>query len=203
MEVKDNKNEQPLLHYRAMLAGIDPAAVSGRTGVPYMDGCFRTRLLDREVLVSWPEGEARWASSGNELRPNACILLLRLLTGGALAPATGKMLSYAELPWGETYLTQFRGRCISRLAFSFGNSPERFTEACRSIGGREVPAGSGVSYDIPFLPELTVRLTVWPGEEEFPPSAQFLFSSNISLAFSAEDLAYCGDVILDAMKGRF
>jgi len=202
MEVKDNKNEQPLRHYRALLASMDPAAVSGRTGIPFEDGCFRTRLLDREVLISWPEGEGRWAGSGKALRPNAEILLLRLLTGGALAPPTGRMLSYGELPWGETYLTQFRGRCIQRLAFSFGDQPEKFAEACRSIGGREAE-GSGLSYDVPFLPELTVRLTVWPGEEELPPSAQFLFSSNISLAFSAEDLAYCGDVILDAMKGKF
>ena len=203
MEIKDNKNEQPLRHYRVQLASLDPVAVSGRTGIPFGGGCFRTKLLDREVQVTWPGGEARWASTGAPLRPNASILLLRLLTGGALAPPTGKMLSYGELPWGETYLTQFRGRCISRLAFSFGNAPEKFAEACRSIGGREAGSGSGLSYDIPFLPELTVRLTVWPGEDELPPSAQFLFSSNISLAFSAEDLAYCGDVILDAMKGRF
>ncbi len=201
-EIKDNKNEQPLRHYRALLASLDPAAVAGRTGIPFEKGCFRTRLLDREVTVSWPEGEARWAASGAELRPNGEILLLRLLTGGTLAPPTGKMLSYAELPWGETYLTQFRGRCISRLAFSFGSSPEKFAEACRGIGGREAE-GKSLSFDIPFLPELTVRLTVWPGEDDLPPSAQFLFSSNISLAFSAEDLAYVGDVILDAMKGRF
>ena len=63
--------------------------------------------------------------------------------------------------------------------------------------------GKDLCFDIPFLPELTVRLTVWPGEEELPPSDQFLFSSNFSLAFSAEDLAYCGDVLLDGMKGRF
>jgi hypothetical protein len=201
MEVKDNKNEQPLRHYRSMLAGMEPSSVSGRTGIPFDGGCFRTRLLNREVLVTWPEGEARWASGG-ELRPNAAILLLRLLTGGTLAPPTGRLLSYGELPWGETYLTQFRGRCISRLAFSFGNEPEKFAAACRSIGGTEAQTGSGVSFDIPLLPELTVRLTVWPGEDELPPSAQFLFSSNIALAFSAEDLAYCGDVILDAMKGR-
>ncbi len=202
MPVIDNKNEQPLGHYRALLASLDPASVSGRTGIPFGDGCFRTRLLEREVTVSWPAGVARWAASGAELRPGAEILLLRLLTGGTLAPPTGKMLSYGELPWGETYLTQFRGRCINRLAFSFGSDPEKFAAACRSIGGRKAE-GSGFSWDIPFLPELTVRLTVWPGEDDLPPSAQFLFSSNVSLAFNAEDLAYCGDVILDAMKGRF
>ena len=202
MEIKDNKFGQPLRHYKAMLAGMEPDSVSNRTGIPFSDGAFRTQLLGREVRVAWPAGEACWAETGSTLRPNAAILLLRLLTGGALAPATGRLLSYAEFPWGETYLTQFRGRCISRLAFSFGNAPDRFAEACRSLGG--VPAeSSGVSFDIPFLPELTVRLSVWPGEDEFPPSAQFLFSSNFSLAFNAEDLAYCGDVLLDAMKGRF
>jgi len=202
MEIKDNKNEQPLRHYRALLAGQEPCAVAGRTGIPYDGRFFHTRLLNRDVRISYPEGEAVWEETENRLRPNAEILLLRLLTGGSLAPATGKMVSYAELPWGETYLTQFRGRCINRLAFSFGNAPDKFEEACRSLGGKAVP-GSGISYDVPFLPELTIRLTVWPEDDDFPPSAQFLFSSNIALAFSAEDLAYCGDTVLDAMKGRY
>jgi len=202
MEVKDNKNEQPLRHYRGLLSALDPASVSARTGIPYEGGAFRTRLLGREVRVEFPAGEAYFEETGQSLRPNARILLLRLLTGGTLAPATGKLLSYAELPWGETYLTQFRGRCIQRLAFSFGSSPEKFEEACRSVGGTAVE-GKDLCFDIPFLPELTIRLTIWPGEEELPPSAQFLFSSNFSLAFSAEDLAYCGDVLLDGMKGRF
>ena len=202
MEIKDNKFGQPLRHYKALLAEMDPGDVSNRTGIPYADGAFRTRLLNREVTLAWPSGEACWVDTGSPLRPNAAILLLRLLTGGTLAPATGKLLSYAEFPWGETYLTQFRGRCITRLAFSFGNTPDAFAAACKNLGG--TPAGgSGLSFDIPFLPELTIRLTVWPAEEDFPPSAQFLFSSNFSLAFSAEDLAYCGDVLLDAMKGRF
>ena len=202
MEIKDNKFGQPLRHYKALLAGMDPADVAGRTGIPFSDGAFRTRLLGREVQVVWPAGEAFWAETGSPLRPNAAILLLRLLTGGTLAPATGKLMSYAEFPWGETYLTQFRGRCITRLAFSFGGTPEKFGEACRSLGGTPAES-SGIAYDLAFLPELTIRLTVWPAEEDFPPSAQILFSSNFSLAFSAEDLAYCGDVLLDAMKGRF
>ncbi len=202
MEIRDNKNEQPLRHYTALLAEQDPVAVSNRTGIPYDGSCYHTKLLGREVLLSWPSGEARWGDTGQALRPSGHILLLRLLTGGTLAPATGKLLAYAELPWGETYLTQFRGRCINRLAFSFGSAPEKFRAACESLGGREVQGGA-LSYDIPFLPELTVRLKVWPPEEDFPPAAQILFSSNFALAFSAEDLAYCGDVLLDALKGRF
>lgn len=202
MEVKDNKNDLPLRHYGELFAGMDPVSVSSRTGIPYADGAFTTRLLNREVRVTWPEMEAVFAETGAHLRPNAKILLARVLTGGALTEDTGKRISYADLPWGETYLTQFRGRCISRLAYGFANTPEKFAAACEAIGGKAVEANTP-SYEMEFLPGLIVRLSIWPAEEEFPPAAQFLFSSNFPLAFSAEDVAYVGDVIIDAMKGKF
>ena len=46
---------------------------------------------------------------------------------------------------------------------------------------------------------LSYRDLPW-GDEEFPPSAQILFSDNFALAFSPEDVAYVVDVILDYMK---
>ena len=202
MEVKDNKNDLPIQHYGELFAAMDPVSVSSRTGIPYADGTFTTKLLNRPVRVTWPEMEASFADTGALLRPNAKILLARVLTGGTLTEDNGKRISYAELPWGETYLTQFRGRCISRLAFGFANTPEKFASACESIGGKEYP-GNTPAYEIEFLPGLIVRLIVWPAEDDIPPSAQFLFSGNFPLAFSAEDVAYVGDVIIDAMKGKF
>ncbi|HIQ95452.1 MAG TPA: DUF3786 domain-containing protein [Candidatus Limivivens merdigallinarum] len=40
------------------------------------------------------------------------------------------------------------------------------------------------------------------GDEEFAPSAQILFSDNFPVAYTAEDVAYIGDVVLDYMKFR-
>jgi hypothetical protein len=37
-------------------------------------------------------------------------------------------------------------------------------------------------------------------DDEFPPSAQFLFSDNTPAAFNAEDLAAVGDVIIGTLK---
>lgn len=201
MEIKDNKTGLPLAHYKALFAEADPETLSVRSGIPYADGAFRTTLLNRPVRITHPDMEAVFEDTGAALRPNAQILLGRLLTGGSVVLSTGKFLAYNELPWGEVYLTQFRGRCITRMAFGFGTDPEKFEKACLSLGGSPVPA-SGPCFDIPLLPRLTMRLTVWPGEEEFPPSAQILFSDNFPLAFSAEDCAVCGDVVLDAMKGK-
>lgn len=53
-----------------------------------------------------------------------------------------------------------------------------------------------------FWEDLRLCLILWEGEPEegFPPSAQILFSDNFPAAFSAEDVAYVGDIVMDYMK---
>ena len=48
---------------------------------------------------------------------------------------------------------------------------------------------------------LFVRLILWEGDEEFPASAQILFSSNFSTAFETYDLAEIGGILIGAMGG--
>ena len=48
---------------------------------------------------------------------------------------------------------------------------------------------------------LFVRLILWAGDDEFPPSAQILFSDNFPAAFTqGEDMAVVGDVTIDMLK---
>ena len=202
MEVTDHKVGVPMEHYKKVFAAADPAALAMRSGVPYADGRFSLTLLGRPVTVSWPEMVSRFADDGRETASNTRILLARLLLEGTLVPSEGKLLAYTDMPWGNVYAQQFRGRCILRLAGTYGRSLPGFAEAAARISG--VPAESGDrSFDVPFLPGLTVRLILWEGDEEFQPTAQILFSDNFSSAFSAEDIAVVGDILLNAMKGRW
>ena len=50
------------------------------------------------------------------------------------------------------------------------------------------------------MPGLTIRFLLWLGDEEFPPNGQILFSDNFRYAFTAEDLANAGDIVLTRMK---
>ena len=189
-------------HYKTVFAAADPEALSERSRVPYTDGKFLLTLLGRPVTVSWPEMAARFEDDGRETAPNTRILLARLLLEGTLVPPGGKLLAYTDMPWGNVYAQQFRGRCILRLAGTYGSNLPGFDSACARVAGKA--AGSGDrSYDLPFLPGLSVRLILWEGDEEFRPTAQILFSDNFSAAFSAEDIAVVGDVLLNAMKGRW
>ncbi|MDO5332124.1 MAG: DUF3786 domain-containing protein, partial [Bacillota bacterium] len=58
-------------------------------------------------------------------------------------------------------------------------------------------------YDIDIVKGLTVRLIIWEGDDEFAPQAQVLFSDNFPKAFAAEDIAVVGDVLINALKGKW
>lgn len=202
MEIKDNKTGVPLEHYISEFSAQNPLEMSEKSGVPYENGAFQLTIMGRGVKITWPDMEAEYTDTGDKTKANVRILLARLIMKGRLSEPTGKMCSFTELPWGNVYEQQFKGRCIMRLAFGFGNDLNKFEAACKAIAG--VPAkGGDKAFDIPFLPKLTVRLMVWEGDDEFPPSSQILFSDNFPNAYTAEDLAVTGDIILDAMKGRW
>ena len=127
------------------------------------------------------------------------ILLLRYLLDGRCAMPTGQYLTYREFPWGEVYLQQFTGRCVKRFAFSYGGKPELLRAVMEKMPAAALDR-SDVGYQVELMPGLTVQFLLWLGDEEFPPSGQILFSDNFRFAFTAEDMANIGDIILNRMK---
>ncbi len=129
----------------------------------------------------------------------ARILTIRFLLNGAEASGTGKFKTYREMPWGEVYLRQFDGRCIKRLAFSYGNRLRDFREIMEHISAFPVKHGD-IAYEVEIFPEYIVQMILWEGDDEFPPSSQILFSDNFPVSFQAEDMAVMGDVIIGSLK---
>ena len=205
---KDSKERLPFEHYLKAYQDLNPEDISQRTGIPY-DGetsSFTLRLMGVTYRITHPgyevfhlDGEgAGWFPL--EEKPNARILVLRFLTEGAAAPASGKFLTYREIPRGEVYFKQFQGRCIFRLAYGFGNKLEKFAAIMDKVGGTKLNFGD-ISYEFEFLNGLQLRMILWAGDDEFPPSAQILFSDNFPVAFvQGEDMAVVGDVSIDMLK---
>jgi hypothetical protein len=136
-------------------------------------------------------------------RQTACdILILRYLCEGRYYRENGKRLSYNEIPWGPVYYRNFDGRCLKRLAYGFGNDLPRFRriiETAPGLKAEKLPQGDA-GYRIEFLSGLFISLIVYAPDEEFPPSAQILFDDNFVFAFTAEDLAVVGEVVIDRLK---
>ena len=197
--IPDNKNGIPLEIYREQFRTKDPEEMSARSGVLYEDGYFKNVICSRPVTLSFPEMTAVFADTNEPAPANINILLARLVMEGSFFEQTGNFLAYTEMPWGEVYSAQFNGRCIKRMAFSYGFNLDKFERACAGVGGK--PSGKGdKSFDIEFLKGFTLRLIIWEGDDEFPPASQILFSDNFQFAFKAEDMAVVGDIVLNMMK---
>ena len=205
MEVENNKTGKPLEHYTAEFRELDPTKTAERCGVEYdsESGCFKLHFLGHDLLAAWPEFELRAADPStcpaSLLADYAQILVLRYLLSGRDSGASNEFISYREFPWGAVYDANFQGRCIKRLAFGFGFKVDAFKNASIKLGGKPLTKGDA-SYEFALLGSAKMRLILYAGDDEFPPSSQFLFSLNCESAFTAEDLAVSGDLIINALK---
>ena len=189
-------------HYAAKYAAADPYALSERSGAPFDAEGFHVCVLGQALRATWPDftltAEAG-ASAALKLGAYLRILVIRYLLEGVAVPPSGKFLSFREFPQAAIYDTTFQGRCVRRLASTFGGRSAAFQQAAGQLGGTPFDAGSAVAMELPFLGEVRVRLILHEGDDEFPPTAQFLFSDNAAAAFSAEDLAVVGDTVIAAL----
>ena len=201
--MRNQKEEAPLAIYLERYAGLDPEAASARCGAAFDGKGFALTLLGTPLRVTWPEGlieapeDAPRAASASYTR----ILLRRYICQGVRAPSTGRFLAYRELPWGAVYDANFSGRCSKRLAGTFAGDLDGFRRACLALGGREQTLPDA-SFDLDFLEGLTVRVALRSGDDEFPPTAQFLFSDNLVTAFTAEDAAVIGETVIKFLVSR-
>ncbi len=202
MEIENHKEQVPFAHYRAKWRELDPAETASRTGAPFDGSAFHLTMLGVDYTLAWPEFSIEGDGFARGNIP-AQILLMRYLMGAAPARATGKFLTFRETPWGDVYIKPFTGRCLNRAAFTFGPRLAEFSAAMERLGpcAKKIAHGDA-AYEVEFLPGLSLQCIVWAGDDEFPPSAQLLFSDNFPAVFAAEDLVVCCDVLIGAVKSH-
>lgn len=203
---KDSKERLPWEHYLQQYQAADPEEIAQRLEISYSKDqkVFTLEFLGTVYNISWPEFEITHEADDMGFYPletmvYARTLTIRFLLNGAASTGTGKFKTYREMPWGEVYLRQFDGRCIKRLAFSYGNRIKDFQAIMEHIHCVPVKHGD-IAYQLEIFPGYLVQMILWEGDDEFPPSSQILFSDNFPVSFQAEDMAVMGDVIIGSLK---
>jgi hypothetical protein len=209
----DNRRENPLRHYEAIYQRLDPPEIARRCNLEFNGetSCFSLRALGTEYSVPHPkfalldrDGKEEAASVAAEpaALPYEEILFLRYLCEGKYLPSQGKRLSYNEFPWGQVYYRNFEGRCLRRCARVFGKDIKKFVKMIENnpnLNAEAVNTGDA-AYRLEFINGLYITIILWAADDEFPPSAQLLFDDNFVFAFTAEDLAVAGEVLVDRLK---
>ena len=202
MQIENRKENVPFSHYVQLFQKLDPmTAASWLKGIGWNGNEFQLTLLGRTYGIAHPEYAIRGLDGGNPPSVTAQTLLLRYLTESAPTDWNGSWKTFREMPWGEVYMKAYSGRALGRAAFTFGSRPDAFRSACEKLGGAPVAHGD-VGYEIPFVGNYRVRIFIWTGDEEFPPSAQILYSDNFAEGFTAEDRAVAADLLISTIKAN-
>ena len=197
MQIENHKEEVPFSHYEAQFKTVDPAEVTARLPFVSWDGAaFRLTLLGTEYTVTWPE----YSINPVPALPTQTFLLRRLIEGRSAA-WLGTWKTFREMPWGEMYNTPYTGRVLTRAAFTFGFKLSKFAAACEKLGGRKLQHGDE-GYEFDFFGPFKMQILMWAPDDEFPPSAQVLYTENFADCFAAEDRVVAGDILITQIKAN-
>ena len=203
MQVENHKEEVPFAHYEALFSNLNPQDAVNRLEDVGWDGSeFRLKLLGRGFAISHPKYEMRALDGGNLPPLPTQTFLLRYLLESRKVRWSGSWKTFREMPWGEMYITPYTGRVLTRAAFTFGTRIDAFRSACEKMGAIPLPHGDA-GYQFDFIGGYQMQLLVWEGDEEFPPSAQVLYSDNFADGFAPEDRVVAGDILISTIKSNF
>ncbi|MDR2633157.1 MAG: DUF3786 domain-containing protein [Treponema sp.] len=201
----NQKDAVPFFHYLGIYKTLDPKAIARRCALPFDPeaSVFALRFMGTDYTVAFPDFALHDPRGGVVQNPAEQILLLHYLCEGTYVEPQGKQRSYQEIPWGTVYYQNFKGRCITRLAYTFGKDLPGFRRIMEENPAlhAEALAQGDAGYRFEFMTGLHISFLVWAGDEEFPPSAQILFDDNVAFAFTAEDIAYAGELIIKRLRG--
>ena len=199
MRIENHKEEVPFAHYVSRFREADPAEMAARTGTKWDGKWIYVNLLNRGFALSHPDYAIRPLDDAPVPGLPTQTFLLRYLLESRNTSWLGGWKTFREMPWGEMYNVPFTGRCRTRAAFTFGSRIDAFRTACEQIGGIPVPQGDA-GYEFNFIGNFRLRILLWEADEEFPPSAQILYSDNFAAGFAAEDRVVAADILISTLR---
>ena len=202
MQVENHKEEVPFSFYEEKVRALQPENVLNRlSGVTWDGKEFTLTLLGRDFAISHPDYAIR-ALDGGTLPPLPTqTFLLRYLLESRDVAWKGEWKTFREMPWGEMYITPYTGRVLTRAAFTLGTRIGKFRTAAEKMGAEPVPHGDA-GFRFTLVGGYEMQILVWEGDEEFPPSAQVLYSDNFAEGFAAEDRVVAGDILISTLKAN-
>jgi hypothetical protein len=165
---------------------------------------FILKFLAKKIQVNWPDLSFTLGEPEKKLSLQEQVLLLHYLKGSwktrGAAP-TGEWISFQDIPDGRFYLDAFQKRGKLPLLRAFGEQPDRLQAfAARAYGAVPVEFGD-VAVRIDAFPLVPLVLSLWKGDDEFPPEGNLLFDRSISKILSAEDVAWLAGMAVYPLIG--
>lgn len=153
------------------------------------------KFLNRMISITWPH--LLFSQDSNKEVPiKERIVILHYLNGVNREDLAGEWIAYQDVPSARFYLNAFNRRVKYPLVSIFGEQPDNLLVSAQEIYGATKASIGDVSVLMQALPKIPVTLTIWKGDEEFPPDGAILFDSSIQDILSPEDISELASMIV-------
>ncbi len=182
----------------------NPFFAAAHTGTDYDEenGRFSFMSMGREVWVTYPGGDVRWARDGLELPLGWRLITLNYLTRGDGRPLTGHLISYRELEGGKVFFPNLKAKTIDSLAAELNSRTAAEIENIFSHFAGTPAQGCDLGATFYLFPRFPVTVKLWLADEEFPMSANILFDASAGGYLHTEDIAAAASIVANCLRAN-
>ena len=177
-------------------AGLTLQPVSGggrKIPIPFLLNTYHLLLT---------EDQASFLPREPEMKIPDQVLLLHYLLTASGKTVRQNWITFREVPSGPFYYPSFVKRAITPLVQSFGNNLSGFETVSEKIGEKLESPGD-IAVKVMALPRVPVVLSLWAGDDEFPPEGNVYFDASVSSYLPTEDIAYVAGSVVYTTMGLF
>jgi len=157
-----------------------------RASVPYLGHTYDLTVCGETISLD---------ENANPLKIPDQVLILHYLITATGASVQDRWVTFREVPSGSFYYPSFVKRAIIPLREFFGKTPEALERVSGRMG--QIVASPGdKALKVFALPRVPVVLSLWKGDEEFPPEGNIYFDTSVSSYLPTEDIAYLAGAVV-------
>lgn len=163
------------------------------------DGGFSVHFIDRDYMVTYPQGEVTEKETGKPAFDTIKVLILHHAVyseGGELAKEN---ITYKDLPGGEIYIDPFSHRSLSALTGIFGANIEALKKAVSNTIHTDEKFGD-YSCTIQVMPKIPITFIIYEADDEFPASSNALFNGAAAKFLHTEDYSQITAFLVSTLK---
>lgn len=148
-----------------------PEEAAAATGAEIEEGRLVLPVFSRRYSVDREHSRITCIDNPDErVDYNTGVVLVTHLAQAKDVPPAGRMVSYKELPSGDTFFTGPHTLPMEYIVGRFGSEPDTLVRRAEELGGEKVE-GADVAVRLSGLPRVPMYVMLWQADEEFPAEA--------------------------------
>ena len=129
------------------------------------------------------------------------ILALHYLLTHPTQLSNAAFISFMDIPEARGYATPYQGRVLGRFLHTAGRDQITLDSAATRLAAKTLELAQ-VAYEFAVFPLIQMRIIWYPGDEEVPPGASFLYQQNIEQVLCVEDIVVMSELLVKALSDK-